>query len=350
MIDYAALYRNLRDSDAAAERDLIAPGQRPPVDDWARLWRRQHGLSPLAFQEMLWRVRAAAHINDVLRAAGTIHLGLTLVRLLSDHGIATIAIDGALTWVHPLFPVVAPRHSQLAEDIATWLAELRPDTRLGQLQASLESSARRVDAMLRDLPAVGRSVLFLGDDDLTALLLANAMVGAVTVIDVDPRVLDLFARVKREYGLDLTAQAHDVRVPLPEELCGRFDSVHCDPVDEGPWLEAWLRAAVGALVPHAGARLFLSISPRRLGIRYLGVHRFLLEQGFVLERRVQDLNMYPVAVSEDSFYRTHLTRIADEPWRASIAGEIHTDLLVFRREAAAAHLWPQDYRELRRGV
>ncbi len=350
MIAYQALYRELCEQDAAVERELVEAAHRPPEQVWTPLWSRQHGLSPLAFQELLWRLRAASRVEDVLREAGTVHLGLSLLEILARHGIVAVSDAGTLDWREPLFPEIPPRCADLHERLGEWIAALRPEAQFGQLQASTDSSMRRVQAMLRDLPALGRSVLFLGDDDLTSVLLANAIAGSVTVMDVDVRVLGLLGRIAGEHRLDLTPVEHDVRKPLGEEFRRRFDTVHCDPVDDGPWLEQWLHVAVAALLPVVGARLFLSLAPRRLGERYLGVHRFLQEQGFVLERRERNLNAYAIDRVEDAFYRTHLPRVADAAWRASVDWAVHTDLLVFRYEGSARHLWPQEYREQRRGV
>lgn len=350
MIPYGQMYDDLCRMDAAIERELVAPEQRPPEEEWASTWKRQHGLSPLAFQELLWHSRDARRVEDLMRSAGTVHLGLTLVDLLARHDVARVREDGSLVWRRPLFPETAERHLGLGERVRGWLQEMRPEARFGQLQASVESSARRVDALVRDLPTLGRSVLFLGDDDLTSILLANVLRGRVTVLDVDRRLLDLVRRVAQDFQLDLDAVEHDVRAPLEEVLRRRFDTVHCDPVDDGPWLQLWLRAAVAALIPVAGARLLLSVSPRRLGERYLGLHRFLLGQGFVLEYRVKDLNAYLVSGVGDGFYRTHERRVADRLWFSSVGWAIHTDLLVFRYEGVPQHLWPQEYRERRRGM
>lgn len=350
MIEYGALYQELCLADETRELELLPSTARPPHAQWSALWQRQHGLSPLDFQELLWRVRRAERVEQVVAATGTVHLALSLLEILDRHGIASICATGALQWLQPLFPPAGQAVSTVLAGLPGWLRELQPEAQYGQLQATAASSERRVAALIRDLPALGRSVLFLGDDDLTSLLLAGAICGDVTVADVDQRVLKLVARVAGDFGLGISTIAHDVRQPLPPELQQRYDSVHCDPVDDGIWLEWWLRAAVSALMPVPGARLFLSLSPRRIGSRYVGVHRFLQERGFVLEHRERNANQYPIADVQDAFYRSGDSRIASVPWAGAVEWALGTDLLVFRYEDRPGQLWPQQYRELRRAV
>ncbi len=233
---------------------------------------------------------------------------------LQAAGCLVTSDTGEIAWHNPLFPELPTAGEPPA-------AGLAPLPEYGQLVASPDSSTRRVAEMLRPLPPFGRSVLFLGDDDLTSLHLARHLPGEITVADVDARVLDRVASFKTAPDAVLRAVTYDVMTPLPAAMVGAFDYVHCDPVDDGPWLAAWLERALQALRMEIGARLFLNVSPRRLGIRLPGVHRDPLDHGLLLERQIADCSRYDIAQSSDPFYAVPSPR----------EGAVYTDLLVFRR-------------------
>ncbi len=346
-MDYRQLHERLCRRELEIEQALARAVGDP---SWAEDWGGQHGLGWIEFLELLWAARRCASVDDLVRAAGTVHLGLTLLEILEQDTLVEVDHDGRLSWRRALFPESGRRIDELEQRLAGWLAALTPEPRFGQLQASVSSSLARADALLEDLPPFGRSVLFLGDDDLSSVALGARLHGSIVAVDVDARVLEQLGRVVAEYALDIEPLEHDVRSRLPKRLRGQFDTVHCDPVDDGAWLEAWLRAGLAALAPEAGVRLVLSINLRRLGPRVLGLHRFMVEHGFVLDRRLPATNRYALAGIGDSFYQTYHERLLERPWRDAVDWGVYTDLLVFRRQGAARHLWPQSYRELRRGV
>lgn len=350
MIDYASLYRELLVADAEAERALLPGAERPAEAEFHDLWQRRHGISPLGFQEILNQIQDARRVEDVVRACGSVHLGLSVLSALVERGVAAIGERGELAWKEPLFPAPPAPDTEMLERLEARLSRDAPEVRYGQLRASARSSAARVAWLVRDLPPIGRSVLFLGDDDLTSVLLAASISGDVTVLDADPRVLTLVAETAAEEGLSIKTVQHDLRRPLPEGLRRRFDSVCCDPVDDGAWLQLWLQRAFDALMPIAGARLFLSIGERRLGDRLAGLHRFALEHGLLLEHRAPGLNEYRLSQARDAFAHTFRARVAEEPWAGGVEWAAHSDLLVFRYHGEAKQMWPQAYRELRRGI
>lgn len=350
MIDYAALYHELLEIDADAERTLLPEIERLPAEEFRALWQRRHGISSLGFLEILYRMRHASRIEDVIRACGTVHLGLSVLSVLVRRGVAALDSDGGFAWREAPFPAPPIPDAGIAERLQDRLSQKVPDVGWGQLFASARSSAARVEWIVRDLPPIGRSVLFLGDDDLTSVLLAASISGDVTVLDADPHVLEQVAEAAAEEGLSIETVQHDLRRPIPDHLRRRFDSVCCDPVDDGVWLQLWLEQALYALLPMAGARLFLSIGEMRLGERLGGLHRFALEHGLVLEHRVRNLNEYDLSQAQDTFCRTFMARVAGESWAGRVAWAAHTDLLVFRVHGNTQQMWPQAYRELRRGI
>lgn len=348
MIDYREVYEAFVVAEAEAERRALgAEG-----DAWTRAWRLEHEPSWLEFQELLWTVRDAGHVLALPERMGTVCSALALVAVLRDRGVVALDDDGTLRWRAPLFPEPA-EPVVVAERAPAWMHELSASASFGQIRTSLASSERRAAALLEGMPPFGRRVLFLGDDDLTSIFLAARRPGRVVVIDVDPRVLEAVRRARETWDLPLEAIELDVRQPLPTSLRGGFDLVHCDPMDDGIWLELWLRRCMEACREQAGARMAMSVAPRRLGRRLLGLHALAQHGGFALHERRAAVGRYPVEGVEGSFYKGH-TRVLEAlgaTGHRSLPWEVCTDLLVFRRQVAPwPMLWPQQWQEIRRAV
>lgn len=326
--DYRMLYHAVILADEVAEMAFAIPREERA---WRQAYRAQHRLGWLEFLEVLWRLRDARNVDDAVRAAGTVMLANAFIKTLAESDCLSVSTGGEFAWTSRLFPA-------LGEPYAAQEGCLVPLPEYGQLVASPESSVRRVTEMLRPLPPFGRTVLFLGDDDLTSLYLAARLPGDIVVADIDNRVLERVSAFESRSSSSLRAVLYDVMTPLPAGLTGAFDYVHCDPVDEGFWLAAWLECAVRALSAEVGARFFLNISPRRLGNRLPGLHRYLLQYGLLLERQIVNCSRYALAQSTDPFY------VASPPGAVSV----YTDLLIFRRWVSAWPLEPRDFRELRR--
>ena len=348
MIDYRATYEAFVAAEAEAERRALGAGD----DAWARAWQLEHAPSWLEFQELLWAVRGVGHVLELPERMGTVCSALALVAVLREQGVLELHDDGALRWRVPLFPEPAAP-AVTAERAPAWMHELSARPSFGQIRTSLASSERRAAALLEGLPPFGRHVLFLGDDDLTSIVLAARRPGPVVVADVDPRVLEAVRRAREAWDLPLEAIELDVRHPLPASLRGGFDLVHCDPMDDGIWLELWLRRSMEACREQPGARVAVSVAPRRLGRRLLGLHALAQHGGFALHERHAALGRYPVEGVEGEFYGGHARVLAALGPAAlrSLPWEVCTDLLVFRRQAAPwPMLWPQAWQEIRRAV
>jgi hypothetical protein len=165
------------------------------------------------------------------------------------------------------------------------LPPLPPSAEFGQIPCTPTGRQAVAELVIRDFPWGGR-ILLLGDDDLIAPGLA-ATGYAVTVLDVDPRL----APILTERSVRITEG--DIR-RLPADLDQRFDAVICDPADNSVALLPWLRAAARALTDQAGARLYLSISPVRLGHRWPALVADAINLGLVPADRIPRCKEYLV--------------------------------------------------------
>ena len=189
-----------------------------------------------------------------------------------------------------------------------------PVFELDQCHCTVDTKLRRVLALHESDALVGRRVLLLGDDDLTSLAIravverfgSDRTMASLTVLDVDPAVLDFTAAELRGAPFPTAFIRHDVREPLPEELGSAFDTVVTDPPYTVAAGRLFLSRAAPAVV-GAGADVFLCFGSRRPEAAF-HIQQVIGEAGFVIRRLVRDFNDYEGAgVLGGTSHLYHLT-------------------------------------------
>ncbi len=169
---------------------------------------------------------------------------------------------------------------------------------LDQCHCTVDTKLRRLLAIHEAGALVGRRLLLLGDDDLTALALAllvrgNGSPGTIaglTIIDLDDALLQFLERELAGAPFPVTCVAHDLRRPLPPHLVGAFDTVVTDPPYTTAAARLFLARAADALESGIGD-VFLSFGSRRPDAA-AELQRAIVEIGFVIQRLSRDFNAY----------------------------------------------------------
>jgi predicted methyltransferase len=172
----------------------------------------------------------------------------------------------------------------------------RPE--LDQCHCTVETKLRRLLAVHEAGALVGRRLLLLGDDDLTALALrllvrdhgSRSTIASLAVVDVDPRLVAFLERELAGAPFPATCVEHDLRRPLPPKLRGAFDTVVTDPPYTTPGASLFLTRAAEAL-DDRGGDVFLSFGSRRPGAA-VQLQRAIAEIGFVIQNISRDFNEY----------------------------------------------------------
>jgi len=196
--------------------------------------------------------------------------------------------------------VVAEAFRQTVETVERILAAMPTvDVTLDQAFPTAETSVRRALYLYQSGALEGRRVILLGDDDLmsiSAALLARSL-GAdrlarrITVLELDPRILEVLEQASESEGLNLEIRPHDLRHPLPKDLCGEFDVFETDPPYTRSGVQLFVSRGVEALEPGLGRQGFLSLGARDPD-EHLAIHRDLLEMGLVLTDLIPAFNVY----------------------------------------------------------
>ena len=175
-----------------------------------------------------------------------------------------------------LCPTCAGRRLVLPDELAPLVAELEAisadepaaKVEIDQTHCTVQSKIHRV-LLMAEFGALDRDVIFLGDDDLTALALARfgSLTGAspprITVVDVDTDLLEFIGKQARQWDVEIELVEHDLTTPLPERLRGAFHVAFTDPPYTVPGADLFLSRAVSALVPNGGQQIFFAFGGRR---------------------------------------------------------------------------------------
>ncbi len=204
---------------------------------------------------------------------------------------------------------------------------------LDQCHCTVETKLRRLLAVHEAGALVGRRVLLLGDDDLTALALrllvrdhgSRSTIASLAVVDVDPRLVAFLERELAGAPFPAASVEHDLRRPLPPELSGVFDTVVTDPPYTTAGASLFLSRAAEAL-DERGGDVFLSFGSRRPGAAEQ-LQRAIVEIGFVIHNISRDFNDYVgagVLGGTSHLYHLAATGRLTSPRMGSFAGPLYT--------------------------
>lgn len=165
--------------------------------------------------------------------------------------------ESALGLVHLLYYTPQETHQASQETLTKLQRRPFPHLTLDQLYCTPDSSERRVRQVDQMLPP-GGSVLFLGDDDLCSLVMAQRRHDNIHMLDFDPRLL---THIQSQAPEVVCHQVDLVHSGIPQSMHHAFDAVVLDPPWDlsGCWDfldKAWLCLKAS---PHA--RIFLSFCP-----------------------------------------------------------------------------------------
>ena len=145
------------------------------------------------------------------------------------------------------------------------IASERPeaDVTLDQSHATPETAIRRAAYLFEHDAIEGRSIIFLGDDDLTSIAvgLLSEHLGVrperLVVCDVDDRLTRFIEQTAGD-TVPVEVVHHNLRNPLDKNLVGAFDAFFTDPPYTIPGLDLFCKRGVAALGQEVGKMGFAS--------------------------------------------------------------------------------------------
>jgi predicted methyltransferase len=150
----------------------------------------------------------------------------------------------------------------------------------------------------------GSRVFLLGDDDLTGICLAlTGLPRAVTVVEIDRRLIDFTGDVAARRGLPIEVSLYDARQALPSRMDGTHQVFITDPVETLPGIGLFLSRCVQALEGPGTAGYFGLTHLEASRVKWAAIQRMLLEMNLVVTDALPFFNRY---LLEDDEYFTGL--------------------------------------------
>ncbi|MFI9012168.1 bis-aminopropyl spermidine synthase family protein [Actinosynnema sp. NPDC053489] len=159
----------------------------------------------------------------------------------------------------PLDDLVS-RHAEQLRSVRADIAAVPPPlAALDHVQATAETALKRALWLDRTYDLAGRTLLCLGDHDLTSLAVCAVNPAVeVVVVDVDDRLLEFVATRAAERGWPVRAVHADFRFGLPPAVLESADLVFSDPPYTPEGMALFAARAVECLADHGRGRVLLA--------------------------------------------------------------------------------------------
>lgn len=141
---------------------------------------------------------------------------------------------------------------------------------------------------------IGKSFVFIGDDDLVSVAVAlTHLPSRICVLDVDKRIGEFISSVNREYGLDIEFREYNVSEPLPKDLLFSFDVASSEPLESLNGLRAFVNRGVGCL-KDGGCGYFGLTTLEASYHKWHRMERMLLANNCIITDIIRDFSIYPM--------------------------------------------------------
>lgn len=159
----------------------------------------------------------------------------------------------------------------------------------------------------------GQKILIVGDDDLFSLALAaTGLPESITVLEIDPRLVEFIENRTKEHGFRIEVSHYNVADPYPLEDHA-FQVFITDPVESERGLITTLSRGAQAL--EKGGALYFGLTTIESSWRkWYNVEKALLAMNFVVTDIMRRFSSYPDSDNQfdENFYdRTMMRRLLD---------------------------------------
>ena len=182
--------------------------------------------------------------------------------------------------------------------------DINPRREYDQFLATPETSYMKAQIICEKGMVEGKSIAFIGDDDLNSLTLGilDSSYKNITVFDIDNQVLDSVKTASEKIGLkNIETTSYDVRNKLDKKYLGKFDVVVFDPPYTKSGVTLFLQRAVemiGDVNGFEGKYIFMYYgnsfkSPEKI----LKIQEVISRFNLVVEDKIEKFSRYTGADS-----------------------------------------------------
>ena len=288
------------------------PDRHPPLPEAAQNFLREHGADaprPRMILSLLSDGRWWS-ANDLVRASGVAYAVVSsLLKSLDEAGELVREPEGDRCRLrHPAHyhgataPMLADPVAHLLSEHPRAAAELvravhegpSSDLDLDHVSATAETALRRALFLATRFELGQRTLLCVGDHDLTSLALTLVQPGArVSVVDLDERVLAHIDAVAERLGLPVRTYSADLRLGLPAALRESADLVFTDPPYTPDGVELFVRRGVEGLSDPKRGRVLVAYGASETTPKLAAATQArIVRSGLLMEAVWPDFNRY----------------------------------------------------------
>ena len=175
-----------------------------------------------------------------------------------------------------------------------------PERKYDQFTATVETTTRRAGLLNFFEDVRGKRLLFLGDNDLTSVAVANFHTASgVTVLDIDKRILNKIDSISKGEKLEINSGNYDARKILPSAYSSKFDVVFTDPPYTTEGIKLFVSRAIQALdLSNQTARIYICYgNSDRAKERFLPIYEVFSSSGLMVRWLFDKFNRYQGAES-----------------------------------------------------
>lgn len=213
-----------------------------------------------------------------------------------------------------------PQHARAAAELTRAVAGgPESDLDLDHIAATADTAIRRALLLDTRFDFRERTLLCVGDHDLTALALSLVCPDArAKVVDIDERVLAHIEEVADALGLRVRAYSADLRLGLPSTLRGSADVVFTDPPYTPEGVELFVRCGLEGLADPRAGRLLLAYGASETTPKLIATTQSrLLRMDLAVEAMWPDFNRYngaeSIGAASDLYVLRSLSRTPPGP-------------------------------------
>jgi DNA-binding transcriptional ArsR family regulator len=288
------------------------PDQHPPLPEAAQNFLHEHGTDaprPRMILSLLSDGRWWS-ANDLVRASGVAYAVVSsLLKSLEEAGELVreperdrCRLRRPAHYNGANAPMLADPVAHLLSEHPRAAAELvravhegpSSDLDLDHVSATAETALRRALFLATRFDLAQRTLLCVGDHDLTSLALALVQPGArVSVVDLDERVLAHIDAVAERLGLPVRTYSADLRLGLPAVLRESADLVFTDPPYTPDGVELFVRRGVEGLSDPKRGRVLVAYGASETTPKLAAATQArMVRSGLLIEAVWPDFNRY----------------------------------------------------------
>jgi len=190
---------------------------------------------------------------------------------------------------------LTPKFKMILERVAELNKSVIPQNIFDQAPLLPESAVYKVAYAISQGDATNKSVVCVGDDDLTSVIFALSEVPKrVLAIDIDKYLLEIIEEYSQKEGLGIETLQLDLRNPVPSEYRNSFDLFITEPPDTVPGITVFVSRGVELLKNTEGMVGYCGVSPTAcppLGL--LQIQKDFTSMGLLITDRIPKYSDYP---------------------------------------------------------